>query len=778
MAYTPNTNQQFQVGDTSSIYAHKESYRKFLEDLAQLDLQNIVKDSQMNLWNGLNLPIYWSTDTADVDFNEIVSGPYTGMRKITLNPIGAGTNSGFSQEVTTEIKADTIYTAVLNVFNPGNIPLVFSIEASGNTATMFKDLNISTPTLDIAAVSISGNNNSVQKGVVQFKTVASIPATGAIILKISYTDPTSASHVIYLDSVSLYRGSIELAYTPDPIIRTGPQGYQGEAGLMGVGTDTFNQDVWIVNLSEGSLASEYTYPFSFEYYTGGVEVGRHLQIFQNGQRLVPEMVSRGVTGEYREIEASGTPGIGNSVTFKAGILNYGDTIVFMMGGIGGATSAVASTSVPIGMINWFANDVPPADWLACDGQILAKVDYNTLYGSIGDKYLTGSISADYFQLPDLRGKFVRGWAASGGIDTGRVFGTTQADDFKSHSHPISASITSVAGDGINSYPAHPLIGDVPEAASTQINSTDPGHPGTETRPINIALLPCIKAKGNVETVSFTTGVEVGTVATFITPSFPASYLECNGQWVDKIVYPALFNAVGYRYGTNGNYFKLPDYRGMFLRGIGNTPASSVDPEWATRYVGDYQPDSIQGHKHTVAGGGSISGWPMGYVAGGMSSRNTEAQTSSSPITDGINGTPNTSAETRPKNMSVIYAIKAYDTDINYLNYATSATIAQTVPASGIISISNHATSGYTELPGGLFMQWGTVIGVSAGASATFSFPRPFVMSVLNASATVKMNSNIVGATVGVFWTGDTTKMTVWNNHASSALDIAWTAIGY
>ena len=38
-------------------------------------------------------------------------------------------------------------------------------------------------------------------------------------------------------------------------------------------------------------------------------------------------------------------------------------------------------------------------------------------------------------LPDLRGEFLRGWRDDKtGVDSGKVFGSTQLDEFKSHDH--------------------------------------------------------------------------------------------------------------------------------------------------------------------------------------------------------------------------------------------------------------------------------------------------------------------------------------------------------
>ena len=47
------------------------------------------------------------------------------------------------------------------------------------------------------------------------------------------------------------------------------------------------------------------------------------------------------------------------------------------------------------------------------------------------------IGTTTFNLPDLRGEFVRGWDDGRGIDSGRAFASVQNSANKSHSHSIT-----------------------------------------------------------------------------------------------------------------------------------------------------------------------------------------------------------------------------------------------------------------------------------------------------------------------------------------------------
>jgi microcystin-dependent protein len=71
------------------------------------------------------------------------------------------------------------------------------------------------------------------------------------------------------------------------------------------------------------------------------------------------------------------------------------------------------------------------DWGYCDGGSLTVSSSMELFARIG--YTFGGSGAN-FNKPDLRGEFQRGWDDGRGIDTGRVFGSSQSDDNKAHVH--------------------------------------------------------------------------------------------------------------------------------------------------------------------------------------------------------------------------------------------------------------------------------------------------------------------------------------------------------
>lgn len=148
-----------------------------------------------------------------------------------------------------------------------------------------------------------------------------------------------------------------------------------------------------------------------------------------------------------------------------------------------ATNEVSAPQVTagndIGQVATFAMNTAPAGWLKANGATVSRTTYAALFAAIGTTFGVGDGSTT-FNVPDLRGEFLRGWDDGRGIDSARVFGSAQTDEFKSHSHTIPAH----DGGGSGVYTAA-------TTGYTRVNSTHAAG-GTETRPRNIALLACIK----------------------------------------------------------------------------------------------------------------------------------------------------------------------------------------------------------------------------------------------------------------------------------------------
>lgn len=156
------------------------------------------------------------------------------------------------------------------------------------------------------------------------------------------------------------------------------------------------------------------------------------------------------------------------------------------------TTGISRNALPflVGQVCFFGMPTAPEGFLKCDGSAVSRTTYASLFTAIGTLYGTGDGSTT-FNLPDLRGEFIRGWDNGRGIDSERVFGSYQADAFMAHKHIEGfAGVNKSATYGVTTVTTEGNIN------SQSGNSTN-NHPytstegGNETRPRNVALLACI-----------------------------------------------------------------------------------------------------------------------------------------------------------------------------------------------------------------------------------------------------------------------------------------------
>jgi len=144
-------------------------------------------------------------------------------------------------------------------------------------------------------------------------------------------------------------------------------------------------------------------------------------------------------------------------------------------------SFAPSNAVPIGAVNSFAMNSAPTGWLSCDGTAVSRTTYSGLFSVVSTTYGVGDGSTT-FNLPDLRGEFVRGLDNGRGVDSGRVMGSAQTESLKSHTHDVDYFFGGASAPG-------KISGGETISADTATTSATGGD---ETRPRNIALLYCIK----------------------------------------------------------------------------------------------------------------------------------------------------------------------------------------------------------------------------------------------------------------------------------------------
>ncbi|AQX30966.1 phage tail protein [Bartonella schoenbuchensis] len=160
----------------------------------------------------------------------------------------------------------------------------------------------------------------------------------------------------------------------------------------------------------------------------------------------------------------------------------------------------------------------------------------------------------------------------------------------------------------------------------------------------------------------------GFIATFAMKALPNGWLLCDGASYERVKYPRLFKAIGEHWGTDSDTtFKVPDFRGMFLRGFDDGRGIDKDRKFAEK-----QQDSLKAHTHgcTVQSAGAHvhqfqyealrrPGSPIGGKNPAFYSQNIRANTSSAGAhTHSATISSTGAAETRPVNTTVVYAIKS------------------------------------------------------------------------------------------------------------------------
>jgi len=158
------------------------------------------------------------------------------------------------------------------------------------------------------------------------------------------------------------------------------------------------------------------------------------------------------------------------------------------------SSAVGAVTTPAGAVNYFPMSSAPTGYLKANGAAISRSTYSALFTAIGTTFGIGDGSTT-FNLPDLRGQFLRSWAdGSTTYDSGRTLGSTQADAFQGHYHTlttINAGSTFGGSGGVGPVSSSGTTVPLVTAAITDGTNGTP-RTAAETRPRNIALLACIK----------------------------------------------------------------------------------------------------------------------------------------------------------------------------------------------------------------------------------------------------------------------------------------------
>ncbi|MFZ9937725.1 MAG: phage tail protein, partial [Luteolibacter sp.] len=184
----------------------------------------------------------------------------------------------------------------------------------------------------------------------------------------------------------------------------------------------------------------------------------------------------------------GTDGIADNAVTTAKILNNSVSLDDLV-------ATVQQALCPPGTIVAYGGQTAPAGWLLCNGASYNRTSYPALFTAISISF--GSSSSTTFNVPDFRGRFLRGRDGGAGRDpdratrtamaaggaTGDQVGSVQADEFKSHTHALTSQIwyMSEGNDASGGY-YDPVLENRASGATG----------GSETRPINANVNYIIK----------------------------------------------------------------------------------------------------------------------------------------------------------------------------------------------------------------------------------------------------------------------------------------------
>ena len=165
--------------------------------------------------------------------------------------------------------------------------------------------------------------------------------------------------------------------------------------------------------------------------------------------------------------------------------------------------------VPTGVVLYFARSTPPANFLKCNGAAVSRTTYAALFAVVGVGFGAGDGSTT-FNLPDLRGRFLRGVDGAAGRDsdaagrtamntggnTGNSVGSVQGRALNSHAH--TTAVRNTTGNtglaGATSFASATISA----GGYGQTNAADYAGPtsnttgGNETRPVNAYVNYLIK----------------------------------------------------------------------------------------------------------------------------------------------------------------------------------------------------------------------------------------------------------------------------------------------
>jgi microcystin-dependent protein len=275
--------------------------------------------------------------------------------------------------------------------------------------------------------------------------------------------------------------------------------------------------------------------------------------------------------------------------------------------------APAAGKIPAGAMAGFAGESvnPPAEWLHCDGQSYAVSRFQDLHAAISYNY--GGDGVSTFNVPDLRGRFIRATSHGAGHDPDaaeRPASSTGGSEGDSTGSAQGFATARPSKLGLKEAGAHDhTIARVPHqyhnvaygasgpAAKDCLwwtdDTTESGTSGEhlhtvvggdkETRPTNVYVEWLIASDDINDAPPIGSVLPVGADMTNIselTRILERGWLPCDGGAlnVSDSKYRALYDVIGTTYGGDRQQFLVPDLRGFFVQGAGKEKVGVITNE--------------------------------------------------------------------------------------------------------------------------------------------------------------------------------------------------------
>lgn len=358
-----------------------------------------------------------------------------------------------------------------NVNNNGN----FELGTTGNwvlgNATVTSGLPTGAPTFGSGA---SGN--------LSIATVSSGQLAGAHSLSYASSAATTAGNFLASPLITIdledQAKVLTFKFAYSPTVNPGNANYSGtSANSYGVAIYDVTNSAWVVPAGVFSI-------------TQGSGVGIATGTFQTAANA----------SQYR------------FVVYNANATSGAVTLYFDDFTLGPQTAPIAQFGI-VGEIIATGSLTPPSGYLYCNGAAVSRIQYPALFAAIGATYGSGDGSTT-FNIPDLRGRFLRGTNNASGRDpdaasrtamntggnTGDNPGSVQTSQYQAHNHQV---LSEASGSFVQLGGAGGLAGVSTSDNQAYILNSINGNPfvlnsgGNETRPINANVVYHICATNSV-----------------------------------------------------------------------------------------------------------------------------------------------------------------------------------------------------------------------------------------------------------------------------------------